>query len=87
MSPRVRPISNLYYRYGKTLGLEGSAVAQALLDAGIIQMVGLDHYSEVETLKNLESTEFEKLVSNAIEKYLLKMLVETETPVIKGKTK
>lgn len=46
MKPRVRPISNLYFRWGRDLGLESEEVAVALQAADLITRIGPTMYSE-----------------------------------------
>ena len=47
MKPRIRPLSNLYHRWGAALGLTAEACARALSAAGLLRMLDRNHYSEV----------------------------------------
>lgn len=46
MKPRIRPVSNLYFRFGQRLGVSGEFVATALEARGIITRIGVDKYQE-----------------------------------------
>ncbi len=47
MKPRARPISNLYFRWGKGLGLSAEACAAALVKTGLIELISDGNYREV----------------------------------------
>ncbi len=46
MKPRIRPLSNLYFRWGKKLNMSTEQVAQILVARGVIKLIGLDRYQE-----------------------------------------
>ncbi len=65
MKPRVRPLSNLYYRWGKRLGLDAETVARSLEAQKIIIRIDADHYSESPRNK-VPHAEFERLVVDTL---------------------
>ncbi len=57
---RVRPIRNLYFRWGKQLGLSAEDCARALAFDGLIELTqDQSHYCETELAKALESEIFD----------------------------
>lgn len=70
MKPRSRRLSNLWFRYGKDRGLDAEEVAEALEVAGLIERLERDRYREVEQKPRLKLEAFEKLVSEALARYL-----------------
>lgn len=68
MKPRLRPISNLYFRFGGGSDLQFSQIAKALSEVGIIKLVGLDHYYDVENVPKLDAAEYERKIRNALKK-------------------
>lgn len=69
MKPRVRPISNLYFRWGKKLELDAEDVATALERAGFIERVGAELYSEIKRDVKLPDDEFNDLILTTLINY------------------
>lgn len=67
MRPRIRPLSNLWFRWGRSAGLEAEEVASRLEAAGLILRVGPGAYREVERPR-VPRLEFESLVASALRK-------------------
>jgi hypothetical protein len=68
MRPRIRPLSNLYHRWGRAAGLDAEQVADALEAAGIIERIGPDQYRET-TRPKVPKPEFEQLIEAALKRY------------------
>lgn len=68
MKPRIRPISNLYFKYGRAHGLEALQVRDALFEAGAIELVGTDHYREFEN-KDLSKDVYESAMHDIVYGY------------------
>jgi hypothetical protein len=69
MKPRVRPISNLYFRWGQKVDLNADDVANALERAGLITRIGTDSYQEVKRETKLPNEEFENLILKTLNRY------------------
>lgn len=70
MKPRIRPISNLYFKYGRAHGLEAKQVAYCLWDAGLIRM----HEDKYEPLnESFTKSDYEERANTAL--YLYKKRV------------
>lgn len=68
MKPRIRPLSNLFHRWGRHLGVDAEFVARALETRGIIERIGPDQYRERE-LRRIPKADFDRQVIEAIMKY------------------
>lgn len=68
MKPRLQPMASLYFRWGKFHGFESFEVAKILSAAGLITLVGKEHFQEKRFELGLDWHEFEMLVKNALEK-------------------
>lgn len=51
MKPRIRPIANLYFRWGRALRLDAESIAHALESAGLIERIGANRYREIIAVK------------------------------------
>lgn len=67
MKPRTRSIRNLFYRWGRALGLGPRECATALESAGIIILTpdGV-HYYETESARALAPDAFENAIRDAL---------------------
>jgi hypothetical protein len=65
MKPRIRPLANLFHRWGAKLGLDAEQVANALEAARLIERIGADSYRET-TRERVPREEFERMVSEAL---------------------
>lgn len=68
MKARIRPISNLYHRWGERLNVDAEDVANALQAVGLIKRIGSDKYQEIERVK-VPRDEYNQLVERAIKAY------------------
>lgn len=54
MKPRIRPIKNLYFRWGSQAGLTGEQVAEILVNEGLIEQAeNRDFYFETPAAKKI----------------------------------
>jgi hypothetical protein len=60
--PRVRPIKNLWFRYGQHINLDSGVIAKILVNYGIIQMIGEDKYREIEGIVTMTDKAYEDAV-------------------------
>jgi len=67
VKPRVRPISNLYHRWGRRHGLTGDAVLKALIECRVIIRVDSDHYAELPQTPKMPVEAFEAWVNLILE--------------------
>lgn len=77
MKPRIRPLSSLYFRWGRSIGLEAEDVAIALEDAGVITMVSHDKYVEVKN-ERLSPELYEEIVMNILTDYATREKLEAK---------
>ena len=76
MRPRKRPISQLWYRWGRAADLDAAHVANALQSAGLIEFCGADaggrptHYVETDLLRKIPPYDFESTIREALSAYL-----------------
>lgn len=47
MKPRIRPLSNLYHRWGRRCGLSAYEVFEVLHANGIVEPVSTEQYREI----------------------------------------
>jgi hypothetical protein len=68
MKPRIRNVSNLYFRWGEKYGLDTEDVATALEQAGLIERIGRNKYQEVKRLK-VQPDEYERTIGTVLSLY------------------
>lgn len=68
MKPRLQPLASLFFRWGRYFGMESDEVARILSEAGLIVLIGKEHWSETRREKKLDFNEYELLVRKALEK-------------------
>lgn len=77
MKPRIRPLSNLYHRWGRRLGVSAERVAKALVIYGVIERVGDHSYRETRLPSKGRMTKaaYDALVIDYIRQYVENMEV------------
>ena len=65
MKPRIRKISNLYFRFGKKLNLGAEEVALILEKLNLIERIGQDKYREIRE-KNLKPHEYQLIAEELL---------------------
>lgn len=68
MRPRIRPLSNLYHRWGEALNLNAEDVFRALEASGLVERVSPDSYRE-RTTKRVSRDDFERTVNKILQSY------------------
>jgi hypothetical protein len=67
MKPRVRPIQNLYFRWGHSHGLNSQDVARILQDNGLIEILNAGtHYQETPLARKVPKENFEALITTLL---------------------
>jgi hypothetical protein len=74
--PRVRPLSNLYHRWGRALSLDSSDVGAALWEAKVIEYLppnegetSVTHYRETARFSNLSTAKYEEMINEILTTY------------------